>query len=125
MKVIGVNCVEVMFCCGEYMFMLCFLVLFGYEVLGIVVVVGCNVMVFVEGDVVSVVLVFLFVDYGMYGEVVNVFVYVVVKYLDSLLFEEVVVMWMMFVMVYGVLIEFGGFECGDVVLIGVVLSSVG
>jgi NADPH:quinone reductase-like Zn-dependent oxidoreductase len=97
----------------------------GYEASGVVAAVGRNVTAFAEGDAVSVVPAFSFADYGMYGEVVNVPARAVVKHPDSLSFEEAAATWMMFVTAYGALIELGGLQRGEAVLIGAASSSVG
>lgn len=124
-KAIGVNRAEVMFRSGEYTFMPHFPASLGYEASGVVAAVGRNVTAFVEGDAVSVVPAFSFADYGMYGEVVNVPARAVVKHPDSLSFEEAAATWMMFVTAYGALIELGGLQRGEAVLIGAASSSVG
>lgn len=73
-KVIGLNCVEVMFCNGVYLQEVLFFSWLGYEVVGMIEVVGSVVSGFVVGDVVSVVLLLDIVCWGIYGELVNVLV---------------------------------------------------
>ncbi|MEN2468714.1 zinc-dependent alcohol dehydrogenase family protein [Burkholderia sp. GS2Y] len=124
-KAIGLNRAEVMYRSGEYTFMPRLPASLGYEASGIVAAVGRNVTAFAEGDAVSVVPAFSFADYGMYGEVVNVPAHAVVRHPDSLSFEEAAATWMMFVTAYGALIELGGLQRGDAVLIGAASSSVG
>ncbi|VWB67506.1 NADPH:quinone reductase [Burkholderia lata] len=124
-KAIGLNRAEVMYRSGEYTFMPRFPAALGYEASGIVAAVGRNVTAFAEGDAVSVVPAFSFADYGMYGEVVNVPVHAVVRHPASLSFEEAAATWMMFVTAWGALIELGGLQRGDAVLIGAASSSVG
>lgn len=124
-KAIGLNRAEVMYRSGEYTFMPRFPAALGYEASGIVAAVGPNVSAFAEGDAVSVVPAFSFADYGMYGEVVNVPVHAVVRHPAGLSFEEAAATWMMFVTAWGALIEFGGLQRGDAVLIGAASSSVG
>ncbi|WP_027782362.1 MULTISPECIES: zinc-dependent alcohol dehydrogenase family protein [Burkholderia] len=124
-KALGLNRAEVMFRSGEYTFTPRFPASLGYEASGVVAAVGRNVTAFAEGDAVSVVPAFSFADYGMYGEVVNVPAHAVVKHPDSLSFEEAAATWMMFVTAYGALIELGGLERGDAVLVGAASSSVG
>lgn len=124
-KAIGLNRAEVMYRSGEYTFMPRFPAALGYEASGIVAALGPNVSAFAEGDAVSVVPAFSFADYGMYGEVVNVPVHAVVRHPAGLSFEEAAATWMMFVTAWGALIEFGGLQRGDAVLIGAASSSVG
>ncbi|MBN3784072.1 zinc-dependent alcohol dehydrogenase family protein [Burkholderia sp. Ac-20345] len=124
-KAIGLNRAEVMYRSGEYTFMPRLPAALGYEASGIVSAVGRNVTAFAEGDAVSVVPAFSFADYGMYGEVVNVPVYAAVRHPASLSFEEAAATWMMFVTAWGALIELGGLQRGDAVLIGAASSSVG
>ncbi|MBN3736259.1 zinc-dependent alcohol dehydrogenase family protein [Burkholderia sp. Tr-20390] len=124
-KAIGLNRAEVMYRSGEYTFMPRFPAALGYEASGIVAAVGRNVTAFAEGDAVSVVPAFSFADYGMYGEVVNVPAHAVVRHPASLSFEEAAATWMMFVTAWGALIELGGLQRGDAVLIGAASSSVG
>ncbi|OXI18614.1 zinc-dependent alcohol dehydrogenase family protein [Burkholderia sp. AU15512] len=124
-KAIGLNRAEVMYRSGEYTFMPRFPAALGYEASGIVAAVGRNVTAFAEGDAVSVVPAFSFADYGMYGEVVNVPAHAVVRHPAGLSFEEAAATWMMFVTAWGALIELGGLQRGDAVLIGAASSSVG
>ncbi|WP_423761306.1 zinc-dependent alcohol dehydrogenase family protein [Burkholderia sp. NLJ2] len=124
-KAIGLNRAEIMYRSGEYTIMPRFPASLGYEASGVVAAVGRNVTAFAEGDAVSVVPAFSFADYGMYGDVVNVPAHAVVKHPDSLSFEEAAATWMMFVTAYGALIELGGLQRGDAVLIGAASSSVG
>ncbi|VWC26127.1 NADPH:quinone reductase [Burkholderia lata] len=124
-KAIGLNRAEIMYRSGEYTFMPRFPAALGYEASGIVAAVGPDVTAFAEGDAVSVVPAFSFADYGMYGEVVNVPVHAVVRHPAGLSFEEAAATWMMFVTAWGALIELGGLQRGDAVLIGAASSSVG
>jgi len=124
-KAIGLNRAEVMYRSGEYTFMPRLPAALGYEASGIVAAVGRNVTAFAEGDAVSVVPAFSFADYGMYGEVVNVPARAAVRHPASLSFEEAAATWMMFVTAWGALIELGGLQRGDAVLIGAASSSVG
>ncbi|OXJ29351.1 MULTISPECIES: zinc-dependent alcohol dehydrogenase family protein [Burkholderia] len=124
-KAIGLNRAEVMYRSGEYTFMPRLPAALGYEAAGIVAAVGRNVTAFAEGDAVSVVPAFSFADYGMYGEVVNVPARAAVRHPASLSFEEAAATWMMFVTAWGALIELGGLQRGDAVLIGAASSSVG
>lgn len=124
-KAIGLNRAEIMYRSGEYTFTPRLPASLGYEASGIVAAVGRNVTALAEGDAVSVVPAFSFADYGMYGDVVNVPAHAVVQHPDSLSFEEAAATWMMFVTAYGALIELGGLQRGDAVLIGAASSSVG
>ncbi|MGU7774354.1 zinc-dependent alcohol dehydrogenase family protein [Burkholderia sp. MR1-5-21] len=124
-KAIGLNRAEVMYRTGSYTIEPRFPATLGYEAAGVVAAVGPGVTGFAEGDAVSVVPAFSFADYGMYGERVNVPAHAVVRHPDGLSFEEAAATWMMFVTAYGALIELGGLQRGDAVLIGAASSSVG
>jgi len=122
---IGINRAEVMYRTGAYTIQPQFPAGLGYEASGVVAAVGDGVSGFAVGDPVSVVPAFLFTDYGMYGERVNVPAHAVVKHPATLSFEEAAATWMMFVTAYGALIELGQLKAGDVVLINAASSSVG
>ncbi|WDR86076.2 zinc-dependent alcohol dehydrogenase family protein [Burkholderia ambifaria] len=124
-KAIGINRAEVMFRSGEYTIQPRFPASLGYEASGVVAAVGPDVTAFAVGDAVSVVPSFSFADYGMYGDVVNVPVHALVQHPENLSFAEAAATWMMFVTAWGALIELGGLERGDAVLIGAASSSVG
>lgn len=124
-KAIGINRAEVMYRTGHYTIQPRFPATLGYEAAGVVAAVGPGVTGFAPGDAVSVVPAFSFADYGMYGEQVNVPAHAVVKHPDGLSFEEAAATWMMYVTAYGALIELGGLQRGDAVLIGAASSSVG
>ncbi|KVC48225.1 zinc-dependent alcohol dehydrogenase family protein [Burkholderia diffusa] len=124
-KAIGINRAEVMYRSGEYTFSPRLPASLGYEASGVVASVGPDVTSFSVGDAVSVVPAFSFADYGMYGEVVNVPVHALARHPENLSFEEAAATWMMFVTAWGALIELGGLERGDAVLIGAASSSVG
>ena len=124
-KAIGINRAEVMFRSGEYTIQPRFPASLGYEASGVVAAVGPDVTAFAVGDPVSVVPSFSFADYGMYGDVVNVPVRALARHPENLSFVEAAATWMMFVTAWGALIELGGLERGDAVLIGAASSSVG
>lgn len=116
-KAIGINRAEVMYRTGHYTIAPRFPATLGYEAAGVVEALGPGVAGFAPGDAVSVVPAFSFADYGMYGEQVNVPAHAVVKHPDGLSFEEAAATWMMYVTAYGALIELGGLQHGDAVLI--------
>lgn len=124
-KALGINRAEVMYRAGQYVIEPQFPATLGYEASGEVVAVGPAVREFGIGDLVSVIPAFSFVEYGMYGEVVNAPVHAVVKNPSGVTHEEAAATWMMFVTAYGALINYGNLTSDDTVVIGAATSSVG
>lgn len=124
-KALGINRAEIMYRTGQYVIEPRFPAILGYEAAGLVEALGPDVIGFNIGDAVSVVPAFSFADYGMYGELVNVPVYALVKHPENLSFEEAAASWMMFVTAYGALIDIGNLQAGETVLIRAASSSVG
>ncbi|WP_028222247.1 zinc-dependent alcohol dehydrogenase family protein [Paraburkholderia oxyphila] len=124
-KAIGLNRAEVMYRSGAYTYAPRFPAILGYEGSGVVEAVGSGVSGFAVGDAVSVVPAFSFLDYGMYGERVNAPAHAVVKNPAGLSFEQAAATWMMYTTAWGALIELGGLQRGDAVLVGAASSSVG
>lgn len=124
-KAIGVNRAEIMYRTGQYVIEPEFPARLGYEAAGVVEAVGENVDGFTRGDAVSVIPSFMFSEYGMYGERVNVPVHAVVKHPENLSFEQAAASWMMYVTAYGALVEYGNLQAGQNVIIRAASSSVG
>ncbi|QNB13521.1 zinc-dependent alcohol dehydrogenase family protein [Paraburkholderia tropica] len=124
-KAIGLNRAEVMYRSGQYTHAPRFPAALGYEASGVVEAVGSGVQDFAPGDAVSVVPAFSFLDYGMYGELVNAPARAVVKNPAGLSFEEAAATWMQYATAWGALIEIGGLARGQAVLVGAASSSVG
>jgi NADPH:quinone reductase-like Zn-dependent oxidoreductase len=124
-KAFGLNRAESMWRAGEYPEQPKLPARIGYEASGIVDAVGEGVTEFAVGDAVNTVPAFSMNRYGMYGEVVLAPVSAVVGHPVSLSFEEAASIWMMFITVYGALIENGKLAAGDAVLISAASSSVG
>ncbi|MDR3097856.1 MAG: zinc-dependent alcohol dehydrogenase family protein [Paraburkholderia sp.] len=124
-KAIGLNRAEVMYRSGEYTYAPRFPAGLGYEGSGVIEAVGSGVSGFAPGDAVSVVPAFSFLEYGMYGELVNAPAHAVVKNPAGLSFEEAAATWMMYTTAWGALIELGGLKQGEAVLVGAASSSVG
>lgn len=122
---LGLNRAEVMYRNGQYVIEPQFPARLGYEAPGTVTAVGKDVTDFAVGDKVSVIPSFMFTDYGMYGEVVNVPVHAVVKHPDNLSFDEAAASWMMYITAFGALIEYGQLSAGQHVVIRAASSSVG
>lgn len=122
---IGINRAEVMYRSGEYVIEPQFPARLGYEAAGVVEAVGSAVSEFTPGDRVSVIPAFMFSEYGMYAERVNVPAHAVVKHPENLSFEEAAASWMMYVTAWGALVEFGKVQPGQFVLLGAASSSVG
>lgn len=124
-KALGINRAEIMYRTGQYVMEPRFPAILGYEAAGLVEALGPDVAGFNIGDAVSVVPAFSFVDYGMYGELVNVPVHALVKHPENLSFEEAAASWMMFITAYGALIDIGNLQAGETVLVRAASSSVG
>jgi len=124
-KALGINRAEVMFRKGEYLEDPVFPARLGYEVAGVVDAIGSNVTSVAVGDAVSVIPGFSLNQYGVYGELVLVPAYAVVKHPAALSFEEAASVWMMFVTAYGALVETAAVKKGDFVMIPAASSSVG
>lgn len=122
---LGLNRAEVMYRNGQYVIEPQFPARLGYEAAGTVTAVGKDVTDFAVGDKVSVIPSFMFTDYGMYGEIVNVPVHAVVKHPDNLSFVEAAASWMMYITAFGALIEYGQLCAGQHVVIRAASSSVG
>jgi NADPH2:quinone reductase len=124
-RAFGINRAEVMYRSGAYVIEPDFPATLGYEAAGEVIAVGSDVKEFEPGDSVSVIPAFSFAEYGMYGEVVNAPVHALVKVPAGISFEQAAATWMMFTTAYGALIEMGGLQAGETVLLGAATSSVG
>ncbi|CAN7761889.1 zinc-dependent alcohol dehydrogenase family protein [Caballeronia sp. LjRoot31] len=124
-KALGLNRAESMWRAGGYMEEVKLPGRLGYEAAGLVDAIGPDVTRFAVGDAVNTVPAFSQNQYGMYGELVLAPVSAVVKHPPSLSFEEAASIWMMFITVYGALIEAADLRAGDVVLITAASSSVG
>lgn len=124
-RALGINRAEVMYRTGQYVIEPTFPAMLGYEAAGTVSAVGPGVVGFAVGDAVSVVPAFSFDEYGLYGELVNAPAHAVVKHPEALSFTEAAATWMKFVTAYGALIELGGLQAGETVLIRAASSSVG
>ncbi len=124
-KALGINRAEVMYRTGQYVIEPTFPAMLGYEAAGTVSAIGSDVVGFAVGDAVSVVPAFSFAEYGLYGELVNAPAHAVVKHPESLSFPDAAATWMKFVTAYGALIELGGLQAGEAVLIRAASSSVG
>lgn len=124
-KAIGINRAEAMWRVDDYIEPCKFPAGLGYEAAGIVDAVGSEVKDFVEGDVVNVIPSFSMNDYSIYGEVILVPSYAVVKQPEALSFTEAASVWMMFLTAYGALVEDAKVTKGDFVVIPGASSSVG
>ena len=122
---IGINRAEVMYRSGQYVIEPQYPAGLGYEAAGVIDTVGEAVSEFKPGDRVSVIPAFMFNEYGMYAERVNVPSHAVVKHPENLSFEEAAASWMMYVTAWGALVEFGRLQAGQSVLLGAASSSVG
>ncbi len=97
----------------------------GYEAAGIVDALGPGVSGVAVGDRVSTIPAFSMREYGVYGESTVVPAGALTTYPQRLSAIESAASWMQYLTAYGALVEFGGLEQGDAVLITAASSSVG
>ncbi len=125
-EVIGLNRAEVMFRQGQYLEEPQFPSRLGYEAAGIVDAVGPGTEnLFAVGDRVSTIPAFSMGEYGVYGESAIVPVHAVAKYPDNLSPQQGTSIWMQYITAYGALIELGGLQKKDAVVVTAASSSVG
>lgn len=124
-RAIGINRAEVMFRNGQYLEEPKLPARLGYEASGTIAAVGAGVTGLKVGDVVSSIPAFSQNDYGVYGELVNVPAFAVVKHPPALSWVEAAAIWMPYLTAYGALVEFGRLKAGEFVLIPAASSSVG
>lgn len=124
-KAIGLNRAESMWRKDKYVEPVTFPAGLGYEAAGFVDAVGEEVTGIAVGDVVSTIPFFSMKKHPIYGEVVIVPDYVVVKHPKSLSFTEAASIWMMFITAYGALVVDARVAKGDFVIIPAASSSVG
>jgi NADPH:quinone reductase len=123
-EAIGVNRAEVLYRSGKYLIEPKLPSLIGYEAAGIVDELGPEVVDLAPGDRVSSIPSFLMHHYGTYGEAVILPAYSLVKYPQHLTPAEAGSIWMQYLMAFE-LIESGGVQAGDYVLITAASGSVG
>jgi NADPH:quinone reductase-like Zn-dependent oxidoreductase len=124
-RALGVNRAEIMFRTRTYVYEPVFPSGIGYEVAGEIESVGPQVEGLSVGDAVSVVPSFAMTDYPVHGELVLAPAHAVVKHPETLSWEEAAAVWMAYVTAYGALIDVGGLQAGETVLISGASSSVG
>lgn len=124
-KALGLNRAEAVFRQGRYLEEPRLPSRLGYEASGIIEAVGPDVTTFKSGDIVSVVPPSSIGKYGVYGELVNVPAYYVVKHPSFLSFEEAAAIWMQYLTAYGALIDIAKLKEDDFVVIPAASSSVG
>jgi NADPH:quinone reductase-like Zn-dependent oxidoreductase len=124
-KAFGLNRAESMWRSGAYIEVAQMPARIGYEAAGVIESIGEGVTGFAVGDSVNTLPAFSMNEYAVHGELVLAPVSAVVKQPASLSFEEAASIWMMYLTVYGGLIEDAKMVKGDVVLIPAASSSVG
>lgn len=124
-KAIGLNRAESMWRRDDYIEPVKMPAGLGYEAAGVVDAVGSDVKGVAIGDAVSVMPSFSMNDYHTYGDVILVPDYAVIKHPETLSFAEAASIWLMFVTVYGALIEDAKVGPGDFVVVPAASSSVG
>ncbi|MEU6712329.1 zinc-dependent alcohol dehydrogenase family protein [Nonomuraea sp. NPDC046802] len=97
----------------------------GYEAAGVVEAVGDGVHGFAAGDAVSTVPSFRMTEYGTYGDAAVLPARALVGRPDGVDAVTGAATWMAYTTAYGLLVEVGGIDPGDVVLITAASSSVG
>ncbi|HSA50457.1 MAG TPA: zinc-dependent alcohol dehydrogenase family protein, partial [Yinghuangia sp.] len=123
---IGVNRAEVLFRGGHYIEPAKrFPARLGAEAAGVVEAVGAGVTQFVAGQAVSVVPAFSMNDYAVYAERAIVPASAVVHRPAEVDAVEGAAVWMPYVTAYGALVEVGGMQAGDTVVLTAASSSVG
>jgi NADPH:quinone reductase-like Zn-dependent oxidoreductase len=123
-EAIGLNRAEVMFRSGKYIDTPIFPSLIGYEASGVIEAVGPGVTGLKLGDRVSSIPAFSMTEYGSYGEYAVFPASAVAPYPQNLSPVEGASIWMQYVTAYGV-IEFGGLQNGQPLLVTAAASSVG
>ncbi|GLR53538.1 zinc-dependent alcohol dehydrogenase family protein [Shinella yambaruensis] len=124
-KALGLNRAESMYRRNNYIIEAVLPGLLGTEAAGIVEAVGKNVTHVKVGDRVNTVPAFSMGDFAIYGEVIAMPGYTVIKQPDGLSFEEAASLWVMFLTPYGALIEDAKIQPGEPVLISAASSSTG
>ncbi len=122
---IGLNRAEALFRAGQYLENPRYPTRIGYEAAGIVDAIGSGVDGFKPGDAVSVVPAFSMNTHGVYGEVAIVPARAVVMTPPGISPVEAAALWMQYLTAYGALIDIGGLDAGDFVIIPAASSSVG
>ena len=124
-KALGLNRAEAMFRAGQYVEEPVLPARLGYEAAGTIESVGAGVSGFKVGDAVSTAPAFSQNQYGMYGELVLAPVAAVIKHPASLSWEQAAAIWMQYLTAYGAIIDIGGLQPKDTLLIPAASSSVG
>ena len=97
----------------------------GYEAAGEIEAVGPEVEGLAVGDLVGVIPAFSMNQYGVYGELVTVPAYAVVKSPNDFTVEQNAAIWMQYITAYGALIDRAHLQAGQTVIITAASSSVG
>ena len=124
-RALGLNRAEAMFRSGAYLEVPRLPARLGYEAAGEVDAIGEGVTGFAEGDAVSTIPSFSMNDYGVYGETAIVPAHAVAKHPAGLSWTEAASIWMQYMTAYGALIDIGGLQKGEAVVITAASSSVG
>jgi NADPH:quinone reductase-like Zn-dependent oxidoreductase len=124
-EAIGLNRAEVMFRSGQYLEQPELPARIGYEAAGTVDAAGSGVQAFRPGDEVCVMPTFSMNQYGVYADQALVPAASVVKRPAGLSAVESAAVWMPYLTAYGALIDIGGLNRDDTVIIPAASSSVG
>jgi len=124
-EALGLNRAEVQFRLGLYLERPHLPARLGYEAAGIVDAIGPGVQGVAIGDRVSTIPGFSQNKYGVYGESAVVPAAVVARYPDNLSAAQGAAIWMQYLTAYGALVELGGLQPGEAVLVTAASSSVG
>lgn len=124
-RALGLNRADVMFRTDKYLSTPRLPARPGYEAAGTVSAIGEGVTGFKIGDAVSVIPGFDLNDYGLYGDLANAPVSLVVHHPPSLSWVEAAAIWMQYMTAYGALIDIARLKSGETVAIPAASSSVG
>jgi NADPH:quinone reductase-like Zn-dependent oxidoreductase len=124
-EAVGLNRAEHLFMHGQYLEPTRLPATLGYEAAGTVVAVGAGVSREWLQKKVATIPSFSLNQYGVLGEEVIVPAHSLVEYPAHLSVEEATSTWMQYMTAYGALLEIGGLQKGEVVLITAASSSAG
>jgi len=124
-EAIGLNRAEIAYREGRYLERPKFPSTLGYEAAGTVVAVGSEVRGVTKGERVGVIPNFSMTEYGTYGEEILMPSSSVTACPSDVSYVTFAAVWMQYLTAYGGLVEIGGLEPGEYVIVTAASSSVG
>ncbi|MEM5310121.1 zinc-dependent alcohol dehydrogenase family protein [Paraburkholderia sp. JHI869] len=124
-KALGLNRAEALMRAGRYIETPALPSGIGLEAAGVVEAVGEGVTSLAPGDAVSLIPPISMARWPVHGERVNFPAQCVARHPSSLGWEQAAALWMAYLTAYGALVEIGGLQRGEVVVITAASSSVG